>query len=74
MNRPIYSGEMNGLTARRHILLNDNDGSSDIFFLHSLAVNLHLFDCDFWVFREKDKHLVGRIVGVARNNSQIFSA
>ena len=61
------------LTTGCHILLNDNDGARDIFLLHTLAINLDLFDGHLLVLREEDEHLVSRIVRVAGYNRQVLS-
>ena len=64
----------NILTTRSHILLNDNNGAGNVFFLHSLAVNFYLLYSNFRIFRKKHEHLICRVISVTCNDSQIFSA
>ena len=56
-----------------HCLLNDNNRPCNILLLHSLTVHFDRFDGYFWIFGEKDKHLIGRIIRVSDQNRQIFA-
>ena len=56
-----------------HCLLNHNNRPCNILLLHSLTVHFDRFDCYFWIFRKKDKHLISWIIRVSDQNCQIFA-
>ena len=62
------------LTAWGHRLLYDDNSACNILFLHPLAVDFHLFNGYFLIFWKEHKHLISWIVGMARDNGQIFAA
>jgi len=57
-----------------HTLLDNDQSSCYIFFLHSLAVNLDLLDGHLGIFREEHKHLISWIIRVTNNDREIFPA
>ena len=58
-------------SARSHSSLDDDDGSGDIFLLHSFAVGADGFDTDLGLVWEENEHLVGGIVIVSHEDNEI---